>query len=916
MNKQGLATTAIYALLFGFALSVGALFLAPLLALAVLLTAVGFALMRYHPTGPIPPTGITPYPALVYLIFLPFALAGYFAPIRQLVFSALSRTDGPEPGWVSVLLPGARFDAAVGWCGVWFGVSALVLGSLWYWKHARQIRNLPTAKAGSAAIGLCELRGRARKASAQTFAGFPKAAVLGHRLYTVPTQDGKELKEESHLPLFYLEDETGRILVDPSAAGIRSSWMPLLFGTRFCEIAILSRITDTGVGERLQWIEDGDPIYLIGRVDIRGDAPADAKDSQRVLVRAPRTLNFLDAMLSVMFLGIGDKSEGVFFLSDTDEADARRHLRRAALINALWAALWIGLSFRHAGWSPPDEWFSDNGVANTYSWRPSSAWPLSRLAEAMDSIEPETRSAAVEAVIASRRTGMVSPRISRLAFADKDARVRHAALQALELWTGDDVRAGLTVEGRQAMVQAAQAGLADSEERVRRAAAGLLGKLAPLSEAQAAALAAALEDPAVSVRRAAAYALADARASAAPAADALEHATREDSDPEVRRVALYALARAELPPARRLALLIPFLAHADPDMRENAASGLGAMEEEAAPAGAALAGLLLDPLPRPRFFAAQAFELMRAPACAHLPALKSALAAEFAREFRDDGAVKSLKAGIDRCQPGLPDSAFMPRASVQVSASDEAELRDAAKLRWVSIPGGTFMMGSPDEENDERPAHQVTVAAFQLAKTPVTVKQYSLCVQAGGCTEASRGSGCNGGVAGREHHPINCVSWEQAAAFSKWAGGRLPSEAEWEFAARSAGKPRTYPWGDAEPSCATSVMMETGYSGGGGEGCGAGSTAPVCSRPRGNTEQGLCDMAGNISQWVQDFHHDSYEGAPGDGGAWEDPPAPARVRRGGAWDLRPPSVRVPRRDRLEPRYPNPGVGFRPAKAGR
>ncbi|MEK7388210.1 MAG: SUMF1/EgtB/PvdO family nonheme iron enzyme [Elusimicrobiota bacterium] len=911
-RHMGLATTALYAVLFGFGLFVSGMFLAPLIIIVVPLCALGFALARKDPKNPI---WDTPYPVPVYLLCLPFAFAGYLAPFRQLVFLALSPGGGPEPGWVQAMLPGAYFDWIVGWCGVWYGTSALVRGSLWHWKHAHQLQNLPTAMAGSVAIGLCELRGRARKVSAKAFTGFPKAAVLGHRLYTVPTADGSELKEESHLPPFYLEDETGRILVDPSLAGIRTSWMPLLVGASFCEIAITQRVTDTGMGERLRWIEDGDPIYLLGRVDIRKDAPADAKDSERVLVQAPRTLNGFDALLSRMLLGLGDKSSGFFFLSDTDEAAARRHMRRAVLINALWAALWIGLSYRHAGWSPPDQWFSRHDISNTYSEQPGAAWPLARLEEALHSVEPDTRSAALQAIASSDRIGKLPALIASLASSDKNAGVRRDAMGVLTLWAGKDERAERTIDGRPALVKAAQAGISDSDERVRASAAYLLGKLVPLDEARAAALAAALKDPSVSVRRAAAQALVDAHASAAPAADALEHALREDVDLEVRRVALQALAWTELPPARKLALLIPFLEHADPAMRENAASGLGTMAQAAAPAGDALAKLLQDPLPRLRFFAAQAFENMRERACAQLPALKSALAAELTRESGDHWAAKSLRASIDRCQPGLPDSAFMPQA-LRLTASDEAKILDAVKISWVSIPGGTFMMGSPDGNNNEKPVHQVTVKTFLMAKTPVTVRQYSLCVQAGKCTETGRGSDSNGGVAGREHYPINSVTWDQAVAFSKWVGGRLPSEAEWEFAARSGGKNRTYPWGDEAPSCATSVMMETGYTGGGGEGCGTGTTAPVCSRPRGNTEQGLCDMAGNISQWVQDVYHDSYAGAPDDGRAWESPAGTARVRRGAPWNLGPEHVRAAHRGEQNPDWRNDGVGFRPVKDDR
>ena len=196
-----------------------------------------------------------------------------------------------------------------------------------------------------------------------------------------------------------------------------------------------------------------------------------------------------------------------------------------------------------------------------------------------------------------------------------------------------------------------------------------------------------------------------------------------------------------------------------------------------------------------------------------------------------------------------------------------------AEIEWVSIPGGSFLMGSGAD--DEAPVHDVAIKPFQMAKTLATVEQYKACVDAGACTPPVTGGYCNWGVAGRENHPINCVDWGQAQAFSSWAGGRIPSEAEWEYAARSAGKDWKYPWGNDTATCETAVIS----------GCTGGGTAPVCSKPLGNTQQGLCDMAGNVWEWVQDWYHDSYNGAPTDGGVWESPAGSARVVRGGSWYL-------------------------------
>ena len=199
------------------------------------------------------------------------------------------------------------------------------------------------------------------------------------------------------------------------------------------------------------------------------------------------------------------------------------------------------------------------------------------------------------------------------------------------------------------------------------------------------------------------------------------------------------------------------------------------------------------------------------------------------------------------------------------------------ELSWMSIPGGTFMMGSDAGEPDERPVHQVTVPEFEMNRTEVTVEQYQACVYTGVCSEPDTGGSCNWGVAGRGDHPVNCVDWQQAVDFCGFAGGRLPSEAEWEYAARGGGQDVTYPWGDESPSCAYAVMND------GGSGCGEDRTWAVCSKTAGNTAQGLCDMAGNVWEWVQDWHHSDYNGAPADGSAWEDPSGSYRVRRGGSF---------------------------------
>ena len=231
-------------------------------------------------------------------------------------------------------------------------------------------------------------------------------------------------------------------------------------------------------------------------------------------------------------------------------------------------------------------------------------------------------------------------------------------------------------------------------------------------------------------------------------------------------------------------------------------------------------------------------------------------------------------------------------------------------IEWIQIPGGAFMMGSDSGFSNELPVHSVTVPSFEMSKSEVTVDQYQACVDAGICSlpdDNATNSYCNWGYEDRGSHPVNCIDWNQAVAFCAWAGGRLPSEAEWEYAARSGGQDITYPWGDEEATCQYAVMDD-----GGGAGCGQNRTWAVCSKTAGNTFQGLCDMAGNMWEWVQDGYHDDYTEAPVDGSAWEDGGS-FRVIRGGALYNSAAILRVSLRSDGDLSYRGIYLGFRCAR---
>jgi formylglycine-generating enzyme required for sulfatase activity len=139
------------------------------------------------------------------------------------------------------------------------------------------------------------------------------------------------------------------------------------------------------------------------------------------------------------------------------------------------------------------------------------------------------------------------------------------------------------------------------------------------------------------------------------------------------------------------------------------------------------------------------------------------------------------------------------------------------------------------------------------------------------------------GVSGRENHPVSYVSASQAKTFCEWIGGRLPSEAEFDYAASSRGK-YVYPWGDKDDDCSRSAefKFEVGQL---SPTCGNDNsgTSPVCSHLSGNSEQGLCDMAGNVAEWTADNAHPNFCGAPNDGSVWVGGDERHRIVKGGSW---------------------------------
>ncbi len=248
----------------------------------------------------------------------------------------------------------------------------------------------------------------------------------------------------------------------------------------------------------------------------------------------------------------------------------------------------------------------------------------------------------------------------------------------------------------------------------------------------------------------------------------------------------------------------------------------------------------------------------------------------------------------------------------------------------AALPGGRFAMGSNDGETDERPVHDVQLNAFCIDLSEVTVAQYDACAKEGRCPAALPSVDwpgiqphdhavwddfCNEGKPGREAHPINCVAFEQAHAFCKHQGKRLPSEEEWELAARGT-EARPYPWGADAPGptflnacgaecAAKGKLLDTGwtplYSGEDGW----SGTAPVRSYPAGRTPTGVFNLAGNVSEWTSS----SFCPYPGTNCSSD-----TRATRGSAWTTEEVRhVRATARSKSSPSSRSADLGFRCAK---
>lgn len=249
----------------------------------------------------------------------------------------------------------------------------------------------------------------------------------------------------------------------------------------------------------------------------------------------------------------------------------------------------------------------------------------------------------------------------------------------------------------------------------------------------------------------------------------------------------------------------------------------------------------------------------------------------------------------------------LPTGAEAVRAKDQALM--------LFVPAGTFTMGSDTvdslSDSDEKPAHAVTLDPFWIDKLEVANFQYAQCVNAGTCAPSRRVTGAdyNG-----HRQPVVDVSWQDAAIYCAWAGARLPTEAEWEYAARGPYS-LIFPWGNTfdgsrtnscDASCRAiwkDASVNDGFR----------LTAPVGSYPAGISWVGALDMAGNVNEWVNDWYSSNYYTRQ----ASLNPPGPTeaelagyKVVRGGGWGSPRNYVRCAKRSFGVPDYGYNQTGFR------
>jgi formylglycine-generating enzyme required for sulfatase activity len=196
-------------------------------------------------------------------------------------------------------------------------------------------------------------------------------------------------------------------------------------------------------------------------------------------------------------------------------------------------------------------------------------------------------------------------------------------------------------------------------------------------------------------------------------------------------------------------------------------------------------------------------------------------------------------------------------------------IEDEFGVPMVLVPAGSFMMGSEHDQAEAKPAHTVYLDTFYIDQFEVTNERYLACAEAGVCTTGGSGRIRNPAYVG---HPVMDVNWSEAQRYCQWRSGRLPTEAEWEKAARGIDE-RKFPWGNDPITCDLARYGDCGWF-----------TVPVGQHPAGVSPYGAHDMAGNAWEWTADWYDaDYYAYSPENNPTGPEQDTGWKVTRGGAW---------------------------------
>ena len=239
---------------------------------------------------------------------------------------------------------------------------------------------------------------------------------------------------------------------------------------------------------------------------------------------------------------------------------------------------------------------------------------------------------------------------------------------------------------------------------------------------------------------------------------------------------------------------------------------------------------------------------------------------------KEDGPEQASDAGIVVADSGMTEhDAGRTEVDSGIIDNTDAGVIDES-IKFISIPAGSFVLSHKTRLYNE--GDTVTLSAFKLKTTPVTVAEFKKCVTAGACTaehytdtaadiSADMSISCNYGNLSRTNHPMNCMDWYAATEYCEWIGGRLPTEEEWEYASTHNGTKHlntTYPWGDAEPSSARANYYKTFSS----------TTEVGYFSPAGDSPLGLVDMSGNVWEWTNSLYYSDRYNRILKGGSWTD----------------------------------------------